>query len=61
VSPASCVAGPHIPGSNEVLEWGHQIYSAERVLGEAASLGLPAVESSPEGFLSPDPAEASRI
>ena len=28
---------------------------------EAASLGLPTIESSPEGFLSPDPAEASRI
>ena len=27
----------------------------------AALLGLPAIESSPEGFLSPDPAEASRI
>ena len=32
---------------------------AARVLEEAASLGLPALESGPEGFLPKDPAEAS--
>jgi inosose dehydratase len=35
--------------------------SAERVLEEADSLGLPAVESGPEGFLPEDPTEASRV
>jgi inosose dehydratase len=34
---------------------------AGRVLEEAASLGLPAMESGPEGFLPKDPAEASRM
>lgn len=34
---------------------------AERVLSEAASLGLSAIESGPEGFLPRDPAEASRL
>jgi inosose dehydratase len=32
-----------------------------RVLEEAASLGLPALESGPEGFLPKDPSEASRM
>lgn len=35
--------------------------SAERVLEEAASLGLSAIEAGPEGFLPEDPAEASRM
>ena len=39
--------------------WGYQM-DAERVLKEAASLGLPALESGPEGFLPKDPDEASR-
>src|SRR5215210_2894369 len=34
---------------------------AGRVLEEAASLGLPAMESGPEGFLPRDPAEASCV
>jgi inosose dehydratase len=34
---------------------------AGRVLEEAASLGLPAMESGPEGFLPKDPADASRM
>jgi inosose dehydratase len=34
---------------------------AERVLEEAAALGLPALESGPEGFLPKDPTEASRM
>jgi inosose dehydratase len=35
--------------------------SAERVLGEAASLGLSAIEAGPEGFLPRDPAGATRV
>ncbi len=61
MSPASRVAGAPISwGVNEVSGWGYQM-SAERVLSEAASLGLPAIESGPEGFLPRDPAEASRL
>lgn len=33
----------------------------ERVLEEAASLGLPAIESGPEGFLPEDPTDASHV
>ena len=40
--------------------WGHQMDTG-RVLEEAASLGLPALESGPEGFLPKDPTEASRM
>ena len=40
--------------------WGYQM-EAERVLREAAELGLTAVEAGPEGFLPPEPAEASRL
>lgn len=35
--------------------------SADRVLGEAVSLGLSAIEAGPEGFLPREPAEASRV
>jgi len=55
------IAGAPISwGINEVKGWGHQM-DAGRVLEEAASLGLPAMESGPEGFLPKDPAEASRM
>ena len=40
--------------------WGYQM-GAERVLGEAASLGLSAMEAGPEGFLPRDPADATRV
>ncbi len=40
--------------------WGYQM-SAERVLGEAASLGLSAIEAGPEDFLPRDPADARRV
>ena len=40
--------------------WGYQM-SAERVLGEAASLRLSAIEAGPEGFLPSDPAGARRM
>ncbi len=61
MTPVSQVAGAPISwGVNEVEGWGYQI-SAERVLEEAASLGLSAIEAGPEGFLPEDPAEASRM
>lgn len=47
-------------GVNEVPGWGYQM-SAARVLGEAASLGLSAIEAGPEGFLPSDPADAARV
>jgi inosose dehydratase len=58
---ATRIAGAPISwGINEVKGWGHQIDTG-RVLEEAASLGLPALESGPEGFLPKDPSEASRM
>lgn len=55
------IAGAPISwGVNEVSGWGHQM-DAGRVLEEAASLGLPAIESGPEGFLPEEPDEASRV
>jgi inosose dehydratase len=61
MSPMSRVAGAPISwGVNEVSGWGYQM-SADRVLGEAASLGLSAIEAGPEGFLPRDLAEASRL
>ena len=61
MTPVSRVAGAPISwGVNEVEGWGYQM-SAERVLEEAASLGLSAIEAGPEWFLPEDPAEASRM
>jgi inosose dehydratase len=61
MNPISRVAGAPISwGVNEVSGWGYQM-NVERVLGEAASLGLPAIEAGPEGFLPRDPAAASRL
>jgi inosose dehydratase len=58
---ASRVAGAPVSwGVNEVPGWGHQM-SAERVLGEAASLGLSAIEAGPEGFLPTNPADAKHV
>lgn len=55
------IAGAPISwGVNEVPEWGHQL-GAKRVLEEAALLGLPAIESGPEGFLPEDATDASRL
>jgi len=51
------VAGAPISwGVCEVPGWGYQM-EAERVLEEAAGLGLTAVEAGPEGFLPEDPEE----
>ena len=47
-------------GVIEVPDWGYQM-PAERVLREAAALGLAAMEAGPEGFLPQDPAEVSDL
>jgi inosose dehydratase len=47
-------------GIIEVPDWGYQM-PADRVLREAASLGLEAMEAGPEEFLSGDPAEVARV
>jgi inosose dehydratase len=54
------VAGAPISwGIIEIPDWGYQI-SVDRVLREAASVGLDAMEAGPEGFLPQDPDEMSR-
>lgn len=53
------VAGAPISwGVIEVPDWGYQM-TPDRVLREAVSLGLEAMEAGPEGFLPSDPAEVS--
>jgi inosose dehydratase len=47
-------------GVIEVPDWGYQM-TADRVLREATSLGLAAVEAGPEGLLPRDPAEVSEM
>ena len=47
-------------GVIEIPDWGYQM-SADRVLKEASSLGLGAVEAGPEGLLPPDPSEVSEL
>lgn len=47
-------------GVIEVPNWGYQM-PAERVLREAASLGLAAMEAGPEGLLPHDPPEVSDV
>jgi inosose dehydratase len=55
------IAGAPISwGVCEVPGWGLQM-SPERVLEEAASLGLGAMESGPPGFLPDDPEAASKL
>lgn len=55
------VAGAPISwGVCEVPGWGYQM-GAERVLAEAAGLGLTAVEAGPDGFLPGEPEEAARL
>jgi inosose dehydratase len=55
------VAGAPISwGVCEVPGWGFQM-EADRVLGEAASLGLKAVEAGPDGFLPQEPGKMSRL
>jgi inosose dehydratase len=51
------VAGAPISwGVIEIPDWGYQM-PADRLLREAASVGLEAMEAGPEDFLPPDPAE----
>jgi inosose dehydratase len=47
-------------GIIEVPDWGYQM-PAERVLHEAASLGLEVMEAGPEEFLPGDPAEVAEV
>jgi inosose dehydratase len=55
------VAGAPISwGVCEVPGWGYQM-EPERVLGEAAALGLTAVEAGPDGFLPDEPEETVRL
>lgn len=60
------MSGPRIAGAPvswgviEVPDWGYQI-SADRVLREAASLGMTALEAGPEGFLPDDSSEVSDL
>lgn len=51
------IAGAPISwGVIEIPDWGYQM-PADRLLREAASMGLEAVEAGPEVFLPPDPVE----
>jgi inosose dehydratase len=58
--------GPSIAGAPiswgviEIPDWGYQM-PADRVLREAASVGLAAMEAGPEDFLPPDPAEVKAL
>lgn len=55
------VAGAPVSwGVIEVPGWGYQM-PADRVLGEAAAIGLAAMEAGPEGLLPRDPAEVSDL
>jgi inosose dehydratase len=55
------VAGAPVSwGIIEVPDWGYQM-PADRVLHEAASLGLEAMEAGPEEFLPGDPAEVAEV
>ena len=57
----SRVAGAPISwGVCEVPGWGYQM-PADRVLGEAASLGIGAVEAGPDGFLPAEPRQAASL
>ena len=59
-------SGPRVAGAPvswgiiEIPDWGYQM-PADRVLREAASLGLTALEAGPEGFLPQDPSEVSEL
>ena len=55
------IAGAPISwGVCEAPGWGYQM-EAERVLREAAGLGLTAVEAGPDGFLPQEPEETARL
>ena len=58
--------GPRVAGAPiswgviEIPDWGYQM-PADRLLREAASVGLTAMEAGPEDFLPRDPAEVSEV
>jgi inosose dehydratase len=55
------VAGAPISwGVIEIPGWGYQML-ADRLLGEAATVGLEAMEAGPEGFLPTDPVEVRAL
>lgn len=60
MSGARIAGAPVSWGVIEVPDWGYQM-PAERVLLEASSLGMTAVEAGPEGFLPGDPSEVSHL
>jgi inosose dehydratase len=61
VSTDARIAGAPVSwGVIEIPDWGYQM-PADRVLREAASLGLAAVEAGPEDLLPRDPAEVSEM
>lgn len=60
MSEGARIAGAPVSwGVIEIPDWGYQM-TPDRVLREAASLGLSAMETGPEGFLPDDPEEVSR-
>jgi len=60
VSGGRIAGAPVSWGVIEIPDWGYQM-PADRVLKEAASLGLSAVEAGPEGLLPSDPSEVSDL
>lgn len=61
MSPSACIAGAPISwGVIEVPDWGYQM-PADRLLREAAAVGIEAMEAGPEGFLPPDPDEVKDL
>jgi inosose dehydratase len=60
VSGGRIAGAPVSWGVIEVPDWGYQM-PADRVLREASSLGLPAVEAGPEGLLPADPPECRNL
>lgn len=61
MSASARIAGAPVSwGVIEIPDWGYQM-PADRVLAEASSLGLSAVEAGPEGLLPSDPSEVSDL
>ena len=59
-SGARIAGAPVSWGVIEVPDWGYQM-PADRVLREASSLGMTALEAGPEGFLPEDASEVSDL
>ncbi len=61
VNKGARIAGAPVSwGVIEVPDWGYQM-PADRVLREAAALGLTAMEAGPQGLLPQDPSEVSQV